>query len=550
MTYYIFVAIGLLFLIVLVFNRIRTYRFKQKLMDSWGNLNHITKEKDNLSSLHQVFEEKLMHDSSNGFIIDQQTWDDLSLQDVFTQINQSFSSLGAEFIYHRLRFISYDSSEDHDFETLQSYMSNHARQRTDILYYFSQLGKQNFANIPSRILGRKRSHFWQLILYYLLGIMPILCLFLSVFQLEVGLVSALVSVAFNVIFYYVMKYKIVLGIDNYGYLIRMFLMANQIAKIDSPLRDKIKQNLAPFKSLSVISFAFRRPMGMSDTDIIFEYLNIIFMIPFIAYAILQHRLDKHEREALNLYENLSKLEAAIAVANYKTSLPYYCLPTFTKEDSANGQKIYHPLIENAKSNPLNFSDNMLITGDNASGKSTYIRMIAINLIMSQSLNFAFAKEFSLKKGKVLTAMSIVDDISQGDSYFISECKAIKRMVDTVAKGEFTYFFLDEIFKGTNTIDRVSSALSIIQYFQSRNCRYMISTHDIELMNLSEDSHQNFCFTSTYQNGEVLFDYILREGKTMTKNAVNLLETLAYPDEIVSKARAYSEEISITCQFKK
>ena len=96
-----------------------------------------------------------------------------------------------------------------------------------------------------------------------------------------------------------------------------------------------------------------------------------------------------------MLEILGRLEAAIAVLNYKESLPIYAKPSFTSSAGMKGKGLYHPLLERPVSNDLDFSKNMMISGDNASGKSTYLRVAAINAILAQELGFACAESLTL-----------------------------------------------------------------------------------------------------------------------------------------------------------
>ncbi len=117
-------------------------------------------------------------------------------------------------------------------------------------------------------------------------------------------------------------------------------------------------------------------------------------------------------------------------------------------------------------------------------------------------------------------MDVSDDIEVGDSYFITESKAILRMIQHLKKPGFHYFFIDELFKGTNTIERIGSGLGIVRWLAAQNCLYMISSHDIELVAASGEVNDNYHFDSRYVDGKIVFDYQIKPGSAVTKNAVN------------------------------
>ena len=133
-------------------------------------------------------------------------------------------------------------------------------------------------------------------------------------------------------------------------------------------------------------------------------------------------------------------------------------------------------------------------------------------------------------------MDVSDDIEVGDSYFITESKAILRMIQHLKEPGFHYFFIDELFKGTNTIERIGSGLGIVRWLAAQNCLYMISSHDIELVAASGEVNDNYHFDSRYVNGKIVFDYQIKPGSAVTKNAVNTLESLHYPEEITQTAK--------------
>ncbi len=107
--------------------------------------------------------------------------------------------------------------------------------------------------------------------------------------------------------------------------------------------------------------------------------------------------------------------------------------------------------------------NALITGANASGKSTYVKSIAVNAILAQTINTVLAEKLTMQPGLVMTAMAVRDDLSEGDSYFVAEIKAIHRLLRAVASNKRVYGFIDEILKGTNTVERLAASASVINW---------------------------------------------------------------------------------------
>ena len=141
-----------------------------------------------------------------------------------------------------------------------------------------------------------------------------------------------------------------------------------------------------------------------------------------------------------------------------------------------------------------------------------------------------------------------DSIETGDSYFIAESRTIKRMLESLEQEGIHYFFIDELFKGTNTLERIGAGLGIIKWLAERRCLYMISSHDVELVATSGDLNDQFHFDSQYRDGEIVFDYQIKEGSALTKNAVNTLESLHYPKEITDGARRIIQDYETSGQW--
>ncbi len=187
--------------------------------------------------------------------------------------------------------------------------------------------------------------------------------------------------------------------------------------------------------------------------------------------------------------------------------------------------------------PVDWQKNALITGANASGKSTYVKSIAINAILAQTINTVTATSFTMEPGEVITAMAVRDDLSEGDSYFVAEIKAIRRLLNAVAKKKRVYGFIDEILKGTNTVERIAASASVINWLKQYPSLVVVATHDNELTDIMGDQCVNWHFQEkvTKEDG-VVFDYLLYQGPATSHNAIALLATMDYPTSLIHDAR--------------
>lgn len=131
-------------------------------------------------------------------------------------------------------------------------------------------------------------------------------------------------------------------------------------------------------------------------------------------------------------------------------------------------------------------------------------------------------------------MAVQDDILSGDSYFMAEIKSLKRTIDKVNVYP-CLCFIDEILKGTNTIERIAASSAILDYLVQKNCLCLIATHDIELTNILSKTYNNYHFQETITDDNILFDYTLHFGPAQTKNAIALLNYLKFDEAIIENA---------------
>ncbi|MBP3296251.1 MAG: hypothetical protein J6M27_06695, partial [Lachnospiraceae bacterium] len=185
--------------------------------------------------------------------------------------------------------------------------------------------------------------------------------------------------------------------------------------------------------------------------------------------------------------------------------------------------------------------SMLLTGSNASGKSTFLKTVALNQLLSQTLYFACADEFHADFHRIYTSMSLRDDLEHQESYFMVEIRAMQRILEAGRReGAKIACFVDEVLRGTNTVERIAASTEILKYMAQQGYFCAAATHDIELTSLLEDVYENYHFSEEIKDGDVLFNYRLQEGKAQTRNAIRLLSVMGYEESIIEQAEALAE----------
>ena len=143
-----------------------------------------------------------------------------------------------------------------------------------------------------------------------------------------------------------------------------------------------------------------------------------------------------------------------------------------------------------------------------------------------------------------------DDIDSGESYFIVEIRSLKRILDAAqTEGVPVLGIVDEVLRGTNTIERISASSQILRRLSDTNAIVFAATHDIELSYILEKFYKNYHFTEQITDGDVRFDYVLREGRATSRNAIALLEVSGYGEDISQAAREQAERFERTGEWR-
>ncbi len=272
--------------------------------------------------------------------------------------------------------------------------------------------------------------------------------------------------------------------------------------------------------------------------LIIELIKIQFNIEGIIFYNFIDDIIKKNESIDKMYSFIGEIDSAISVASVSFENNKICKPKFVDTKEIIIKDMIHPLINDCVPNDIKLQNkSLLLTGSNMSGKTTFIRMVAINSILSQTLNIAFASEFSIPYYKVYSSIRIEDDLLEDTSYYLKEVLTIRDFIEISKAKHPSLFILDEIFKGTNTIERISGGKAILSFLNKENNFVLVSTHDIELTELLvNNGYELYHFSEKIEKDKLLFDHKLKKGKLKTRNAIKILELYGYPKEIISDAR--------------
>lgn len=171
-----------------------------------------------------------------------------------------------------------------------------------------------------------------------------------------------------------------------------------------------------------------------------------------------------------------------------------------------------------------------------SGKSTFMRTIGTNILLSQTIYTSLCSNYTGSFFRILSSLSISDDVTQGKSYYLGECNSLLRILNSIEEKTPAFCIIDEIFKGTNPIERIASSKEILKYIMDRNALAIVATHDLELAETCNNNYlcHYFCEDVDEEKG-LTFDFKLKTGICHSGNALKLLNFLGYPKEIISNS---------------
>ncbi|MBE5838936.1 MutS-related protein [Butyrivibrio sp.] len=490
---------------------------------------------------------------SADYQIDDTTWNDLNMDGVFARMNYCLSATGEEYLYHMLRTPLLDD----DFDSLEkkvSFLQKNEDARISLQLIFSKIGRNIRYSIYDYIDYLKDAGKFSNREHYLMLVLMALSICVCFFNFSIGFVAFVILVVINLIRYFAVKGDIEPYLASYRYILRVIRSVSFFEKVNIPeLEDDflaLKKAASGLKGFSKGSYILmsqsRMNSGGNPAELILDYIRIATHIDLIKFNQMYKEISLHRDDLDTILTITGRIEAYISIACFRESFKgSFCIPEF-EGDLFDAKELIHPLIQNAVANDITTKEGILITGSNASGKSTFLKTCAINTVLAQSIHTVLGKEYKAPLFEVYSSMALNDNIFEGDSYYIVEIKSIKRILDAAAKsGNRVLCFVDEVLRGTNTIERIAASTEILKTFVKRNVTCFAATHDIELTSLLKDSLGIYHFEGNVTDNDVHFDYKMKSGPATNRNAIKLLGVLGYDEAIVDNAQALADKFLAT-----
>jgi hypothetical protein len=512
----------------------------ERVRADWGK----PRERDrDMAAIAEFF--RAQRDQDGG--IDDRTWDDLLLDSVFATIDRTETGLGRQLLYARLRASRNVPLEA--FEALVGQMSGDAvtRERTQLtlrrlrdtssLYYVHALARPHAFERPS----------WHVI-FPLWSATIALSLLLAIIWPPL-LFSAIAAFVVNLIIRGKTGRQVSAEIVSFRQVGPLLAVARDLIALGTPETSPITRTLpadvASLGRLRAIARWVSRDASGAGGEIVgalLEYLNVLLLMDINALYFAGRELRTHGAALLRVIEAVGEIDAAVAVASWRTSETRWTRPRFVADDArACFTDLTHPLLDHAIPNSLTAAPpyGVLITGSNMSGKSTFLRTVGVNVVLAQTVNTVLATACETPRYRVRSCIGRADDLVAGKSYYQVEVESVLGLVRASQAGGPQLFIFDELFRGTNAVERIAAAEAVLDALVTTDRRHLVvaATHDGELVDLLAHHFGVFHFGDAVGPDGLVFDYRLTAGAATSRNAITLLRLNGAPESLVARALA-------------
>ena len=561
-----FLALAAILLVLFLTEALRARReekkFVRSLYEDFGKLREREYPPERFIRMDSYFRRH----SEEGQI-DDITWNDLGMDDIFKGMNHTFSAAGEEYLYYTLRSPRQDKAQLSHLEEVVRYFKDHPDERVRMQLIIRSLGYTGKFSLYEYLdnldfLGERSNRLSILRDFLFLPFIALLW-----FNVSLGIMAIVVLVISNIVSYFKEKNEIDPYIVSFAYVMRLLDTCDKLQKLSMPVCshewESMKVHRKSLQAMRRNSFWVMSPgrggQGVSGSplEILMDYIRMVFHVDLIKFNRMLKHLRGHIEDVDALIGIVGFLETSVSILAFRISLgEEYCLPEFL-EESGHGcikfemEQGYHPLLEQPVKNSISAKRGVLLTGSNASGKSTFLKTAALNAVLAQTIHTCMADTYRAPLFYVYSSMTLRDDIEGGESYYIVEIKALKRILDAAVSGHQPVLcFVDEVLRGTNTVERIAASTQILKSLGGVGILCFAATHDIELTDLLRNEFDNYHFEEDVQEGDVVFNYKLLPGKATTRNAIKLLELMGYAPEIIQKANSQAEHFMETGEWER
>jgi DNA mismatch repair ATPase MutS len=470
-----------------------------------------------------------------------QTWADLNGDLLFGLLDATVSPVGQQCLYHRLRSPLTDEAPLREFEAAATLLAQQPVARGQALLALDQLTAHEAYYLTDLLSGEPLpalpgARFAPLL------VLGLLATLLGGFWLPGLWVGTLALALTNAVFHVWQLTRIKNCVRPLLQLGRLRRAGQALQRAALPLRP-LQQLSAPLARLGAIMWQVTF-LQVQDNLLVLSVLKMLLLLDVLLYARCRAAVQQQAPAIRTVFEAVGYVDCALAVASFRQRHAT-CVPHFGP--AAEGIQLhagYHPLVPGCVPNDLTLTgQGVLLTGSNMAGKTTFMRTLGVTALLAQTIATCPATAYRAPFCRVLTSLSLADSLPTGKSYYLVEAETMRQLLLACDAAPGSYLLLlDELFKGTNTQERIAANKAVLAYLQPRSW-VVAATHDGELGTLLQSSFVEYHFCETVSADDWYFDYRLKAGPLTTRNAIRLLARLHYPAQVVADAQALSATLA-------
>ncbi|MCD7806800.1 MAG: hypothetical protein LUH19_05590 [Lachnospiraceae bacterium] len=474
--------------------------------------------------------------------LDETTWNDLNMDRIFSTVNHTWSAVGEEYLYFLLHNVGQSEEELAHFEELVQFWENHPTERVFLQTELRQLGYSGGQSVADCIENLDLVRDFKVRQDLLLDALYLPAVLLTAVSGQ-GFLLLIGVMIIQMVLYFRKKSRIQPFLSYFAYFSRLLNFVDRLDKIKNPepvLREEIHRLQEDGRALRSMR---RGGLLLSDgslgggmpIDGIMDYFRMCTHADIIQFYRMLRIAYRNQDRLWSLVSGVGLLDASAAVCAYRHTRKDWCVPVVG--DILIMENGRYPLVKDPVGNSICGEKSVLLTGSNASGKSTFLRTVAVNAVFAQTIHTCLCDSYTAPLYRIYSSLSLKDDVVNGDSYYMVEIKTMKNILNNVLlAGRPVLCFLDEVLRGTNTVERISASSQILLWLSGHGCLCFAATHDLELKDILGSSFAHYHFAETVLNGDIRFTYQLLPGRSESTNAIRLLEMLDFPEEITQAAR--------------
>ena len=519
---------------------------KHDILNGWA------KPKNDDFAFDVISEYAIRNSSKEVKQLTEKTLVDLDFNNFFSFVDRTYSAVGQQFLYFRLLQQSTSVQKQEEQGNLVDFYHANLDNKIDTSVILRKLSDPNDYYFHNLIFSELPGKTYNPILIMLLQIITAVSIVLA-FKYPVVIFFLIFLFAVNLVLHYENKSRV----GNFTvYFSRLTSLSSTLRKI-IPLTNYKKEKkellLDDVKEIDQITsqVLFLKTDNLQNNEIggvfwfAFELIKIITLSEITVFNKLVDKIRTSRSQIHNVFKAIGEIDVAISICSLRDGLPYYSIPNFTSPSKSIDIKgLYHPLVSNCVANDITLTDkSLLLTGSNMAGKSTFIKTVNLNALSSQVLSTSFSNSYSSPVWHLKTSITIKDNLEKNSSYYMEEVSSIGELIECSNDAEKQYLItIDEIFKGTNTIERISTAKAILEHLNRGNHLVLVSTHYVELTKLLEEGFDLYFFQESISGRMLIFDYKIQKGILEKSNAIAILEIVGYPNTITDEAKRLAEKI--------